>query len=83
MAARVERRGTRLGTAARRLPRVDNGCARGADEVQAAVWGVYLHARAGERLRRKRGLLGYLARELSAEVPPLLDALTARRRSGY
>jgi len=54
--------------------------ARGADEVQAAVWGVYLHARAGERLRRKHGLLGYLARELSAEVPPLLDALTPRRR---
>lgn len=54
--------------------------ARGADEVQAAVWGVYLHARAGDRLRRKYGLLGYLARELSAEVPPLIDALTPRRR---
>ena len=56
--------------------------ARGADELQAAVWGVYLHARAGERLRRKYGLLGYLARELGAEVPPLLDALTPRRRPG-
>jgi ADP-dependent NAD(P)H-hydrate dehydratase len=55
--------------------------ARGADEVQAAVWGVYLHARAGERLRRKFGLLGYLARELGAEVPWLLDALTRRRRA--
>jgi hydroxyethylthiazole kinase-like uncharacterized protein yjeF len=54
--------------------------ARGADEVQAAVWGVYLHARAGERLRRRYGLLGYLARELGAEVPALLDALTRRRR---
>jgi ADP-dependent NAD(P)H-hydrate dehydratase len=54
--------------------------ARGADEVQAAVWGVYLHARAGERLRRKFGLLGYLARELGAEVPSLLDTLTRRRR---
>lgn len=56
--------------------------ARGADELQAAVWGVYLHAKAGDRLRRKYGLLGYLARELSAEVPPLLDALTRGRRRG-
>jgi ADP-dependent NAD(P)H-hydrate dehydratase len=54
--------------------------ARGADEVQAAVWGVYLHALAGDRLRRKYGLLGYLARELAAEVPPLLDGLTPRPR---
>lgn len=52
--------------------------ARGADEVQAAVWGVYLHARAGDSLRRKYGVLGYLARELSAEVPPLLDGLSPR-----
>lgn len=50
--------------------------ARGADEVQAAVWGVYLHARAGECLRRTYGLLGYLARELGAEVPRLMEALT-------
>lgn len=49
--------------------------ARGADELQAAVWGVYLHARAGDRLRHKYGLLGYLARDLAAEVPALLDAL--------
>lgn len=51
--------------------------ARGADEVQAAVWGVYLHARAGDNLRRKHGRLGYLARELGAEIPPLLDAFHA------
>jgi ADP-dependent NAD(P)H-hydrate dehydratase len=56
--------------------------ARGADELQAAVWGVYLHAKAGDRLRGKYGLLGYLARELSAEVPPLLNALTRRGRPG-
>lgn len=55
--------------------------ARGADEVQAAVWGVYLHARAGDNLRRKQGTLGYLARELSAEVPSLLDVLSPRARS--
>ncbi|HYP89934.1 MAG TPA: NAD(P)H-hydrate dehydratase [Polyangiaceae bacterium] len=48
-------------------------CARGADAVQAAVWGVWLHAMAGERLAEKIGHLGYLARELAAEVPQLLD----------
>ena len=46
--------------------------ARGAEPVQAAVWGVYLHARAGERLARRRGPLGYLARELPDEFPTLL-----------
>jgi hydroxyethylthiazole kinase-like uncharacterized protein yjeF len=46
--------------------------ARGADATQAAVWGVALHAQAGEVLARKLGPLGYLARELSAEVPALL-----------
>jgi ADP-dependent NAD(P)H-hydrate dehydratase len=50
-------------------------CARGAAPLQAAVWGVYLHARAGERLARKRGPLGYLARELPDEVPALLAQL--------
>ncbi len=47
--------------------------ARGADPLQAAVWAVWLHARAGETLARKVGLLGYLARELAAEIPPLLE----------
>ena len=49
--------------------------ARGADPLQAAVWGVYLHAKAGEVLARKMGLLGFLARELLAEVPALLARL--------
>lgn len=49
--------------------------ARGAPLLQAAVWGVYLHARAGERLARRMGRLGYLARELSAEVPALMSEL--------
>lgn len=51
-------------------------CARGADPLQAAAWGVFLHARAGERLARRVGPLGFLARELLAEVPPLLARLT-------
>ena len=46
--------------------------ARGADATQAAVWGVALHAQAGEALARKLAPLGYIARELPAEVPGLL-----------
>ncbi len=46
--------------------------ARGAEPLQAAVWGVWLHAKAGEALARKVGPLGYLARELAAEVPRLM-----------
>lgn len=48
--------------------------ARGADPVQAAVWAVSLHARAGEALARAVGPLGYLARELGAELPALMAA---------
>lgn len=47
-------------------------CARGAEPLQAAVWGVHLHARAGEVLAKKVGPLGFLARELLTEIPPLL-----------
>ncbi|HEX7888690.1 MAG TPA: NAD(P)H-hydrate dehydratase [Ramlibacter sp.] len=49
--------------------------ARGAAPEQAAAWGVALHARAGEALARRHGQVGYLARELGAEVPALLHAL--------
>lgn len=49
--------------------------ARGATEAQAACWGVALHARAGDRLAQRLGTLGYLARELAAEVPILLEEL--------
>jgi ADP-dependent NAD(P)H-hydrate dehydratase len=47
---------------------------RGASAEQAAVWGVALHARAGEQLAARSGPLGYLARDLSAEVPALMEA---------
>ncbi|HEX2674701.1 MAG TPA: NAD(P)H-hydrate dehydratase [Polyangiaceae bacterium] len=47
-------------------------CARGADALQAAVWGVYLHAKAGDVLGRRLGPLGFLARELLGEIPTLL-----------
>jgi hydroxyethylthiazole kinase-like uncharacterized protein yjeF len=55
--------------------------ARGATPEQSAVWGVALHSRAGERLAASCGSLGYLARELGAQVPGLMEAL-ARRRTG-
>jgi ADP-dependent NAD(P)H-hydrate dehydratase len=47
---------------------------------QACAWGVVLHALAGARLARRLGPLGYLARELPAEIPPLLKKL---RRPGF
>lgn len=53
--------------------------ARGAALEQAGVWGVALHARAGELLAARMGSLGYLAREIAAEVPALLDLYTERQ----
>jgi ADP-dependent NAD(P)H-hydrate dehydratase len=49
--------------------------ARGADPFAAATWGVFLHAKAGDRLADKVGPLGYLARELLDEIPKLLREL--------
>lgn len=49
--------------------------ARGAAPEQAAVWGVYLHGQAGEVLAQTVGSLGFLARELPARIPALLDVL--------
>ncbi len=49
--------------------------ARGATPMQATVWAVYLHAKAGDRLAKRVGPIGYLARELLAEIPPLLAQL--------
>ncbi|WP_409332134.1 NAD(P)H-hydrate dehydratase [Trujillonella humicola] len=43
--------------------------ARGAEPDQAAVWAAHLHGRAGERLAAAVGGLGFLARELPAEIP--------------
>jgi hydroxyethylthiazole kinase-like uncharacterized protein yjeF len=49
--------------------------ARGAPLEQAAAWGVALHARAGQRLADRIGPIGFLARELAAELPALLAEL--------
>lgn len=51
--------------------------ARGATPAQAAAWGVALHARAGQALVRRHGTVGFLARELPAEIPALMHAVDA------
>ncbi|WP_280151073.1 NAD(P)H-hydrate dehydratase [Piscinibacter sp. XHJ-5] len=50
--------------------------ARGAPLEQAAAWAVALHARAGDALATRIGMLGYLARELPGEVPAVMRGLT-------
>lgn len=49
--------------------------ARGTTDAQAACWGSYLHAAAGDRLASRKGSPGYLARELADELPPLMMEL--------
>jgi hydroxyethylthiazole kinase-like uncharacterized protein yjeF len=49
--------------------------ARGADPEQAAVWAAFLHGRAGDRLAATVGRVGFLARELPAEVPRVLSEI--------
>jgi hydroxyethylthiazole kinase-like uncharacterized protein yjeF len=49
--------------------------ARGAPLEQAGAWGVALHARAGDRLAERTGPLGFLTRDLAAEVPMLMHIL--------
>ena len=46
--------------------------ARGAGPEQAAVWGVWLHGKAGTVLSVRQGLIGFLASEIAAEIPALL-----------
>lgn len=48
--------------------------ARGAPVEQALAWAVALHARAAQRLAARIGPLGFLARELAAEIPSLMTA---------
>jgi hydroxyethylthiazole kinase-like uncharacterized protein yjeF len=50
--------------------------ARGAEPQAAAVWGVYLHGEAGNRLSATRGPVGFLARELLAEIPAIMAELS-------
>jgi ADP-dependent NAD(P)H-hydrate dehydratase len=47
--------------------------ARGVPPFEAAAWGVFLHGEAGARLSKRVGTLGFLAREIAAEVPAVMD----------
>ena len=46
--------------------------ARGANPLQAALWAVWLHGEAGRRCGEQIGPLGFLARELLAQLPGLM-----------
>ena len=48
--------------------------ARGAEPLTALLWAVWLHGEAGARLSKKIGKVGFLARELSGEIPALLPS---------
>ena len=48
-------------------------CARGADPLTAALWGVYVHGEAGRMLTERVGRLGFLAREILDLVPGILQ----------
>ncbi len=47
--------------------------ARGTGPAPAAIWSVYIHAEAGQRLTRKTGSVGFLAREIPGEIPRILE----------
>jgi ADP-dependent NAD(P)H-hydrate dehydratase len=49
--------------------------ALGSEPEQAAVFGQYVHAAAGDRLTERSGRLGFLARELLEEIPVVLMSL--------
>ena len=49
--------------------------ARGASLAQAAAWSVVVHALAGKRLAERHGRVGFLARELLAQIPAVLHSL--------
>lgn len=46
---------------------------RGAPPRTACGWAVWLHGTAGKRIAERRGKLGFLARELLAEIPRLME----------
>ncbi len=48
--------------------------ARGTEPLHAALWAVYLHGSAGNALAKRMGRVGYLARELLAEIPPIMSS---------
>ncbi|MGG5820439.1 NAD(P)H-hydrate dehydratase [Falsiroseomonas sp. HW251] len=55
--------------------------ARGATPVTATLWGVFLHGEAGAKLARSQGPVGFLARELLAEIPSIMAHCQRQRSS--
>ena len=49
--------------------------ARGTDPLDATLWGVFVHGSAGNKLAKRMGRIGYLARELLDEIPPIMNRL--------
>ncbi len=47
--------------------------ARGANPLHASAWAVFLHGAAGNVLAKKIGRTGFLARELLAEIPAIMN----------
>lgn len=81
---RIERGGPGLGVSGSgdvQAGLVGGLVSRGAEAAQAAVWGGFLHAVAGEELAAGVGTVGFLAREISPRVPRLLERL-ARESDG-
>jgi len=52
--------------------------ARGASPLHATAWAVWLHGEAGRRCAESLGPVGFLARELLAQVPALAGAMHHR-----
>jgi hydroxyethylthiazole kinase-like uncharacterized protein yjeF len=48
-------------------------CARGADPLTAALWGVYTHGEAGRTLTEKVGRVGFLARDILELIPGIVN----------
>lgn len=48
-------------------------CARGADPLTAALWGVYIHGEAGRILSERVGRVGFLARDILDEIPGIVN----------
>ena len=49
-------------------------CARGADPLTAALWGVYTHGEAGRMLSERVGRVGFLAREILDLIPAIANS---------
>ena len=54
--------------------------ARCGDPLQAALWGVFVHAEAGRVLEASVGSLGFLAREIAGPLPGIRDRHRVRPR---